>query len=60
MILFFLSIFLIIDSYSLFLAVIAQTFNPTAKLVIPLAMPNKEAKKDIETHPVSAEHKVSN
>ena len=39
-------------------AVIAQIFNPIAKLVIPKAIPSKEAKAWIKTQPVTAEAKI--
>ena len=45
--LFFL-FFLIIDLYFLFPAVIAQIFNPIAKLVIPTGIPTKEKKAEME------------
>ena len=44
--------FLIIDLYLLIPAVIAQIFNPIAKIVIPIGVPTKEAKAEIDTHPV--------
>ena len=34
-----------------------QIFNPTAELVIPTGMPTKEAKAEMETHPVTPETK---
>ena len=40
----FFFFFLIIDLYFLILAVIAQIFNPTAELIIPIEIPIKEAK----------------
>ena len=46
--------FLIINLYILISVVIAQTFNPTTELVIPIGMRSKEAKVEMETHPVSA------
>ena len=48
------SLFLIIDLYCLITAVIAQIFNPIAKLVTPTAIPSKEAKGEIDIHPVTA------
>ena len=50
--------FLIIDSYSLIAAVMAQIFNPTAKFVIPLGITTKEAKAKMGTHPVIVEVKI--
>ena len=38
-------------------AVLAQIFNPIAELVIPLGIPTKDAKSEMETHPVIAEPK---
>ena len=52
---FFFSLFLIIDLYCLITAVIGQIFNPIAKLVTPTAIPSKEAKGEIDIHPVTAE-----
>ena len=49
MLLFF---FLIIDLYFFIAAVIAQIFNPIAELIIPIEIPTKEAKADMEIHPV--------
>ena len=40
--------FLIIDLYLLIVAVIAQIFNPTAELVMPIEITNKEVKAEIE------------
>ena len=49
---------LIIDLYFLIPAAIAQMFNPTAELVIPIGIPSKEAKAETEIHPVVAEAKI--
>ena len=38
--------------------VIVQNFNPTEKLVIPIGIPTKEAKAEIETNPVTKEAKI--
>ena len=38
---------------------IAQGFNPTAELVIPIEISTKEAKADIVTHPVTLEARKS-
>ena len=46
----FFFFFLIIDLYVLIPAAIAQIFNPTAELVIPIGMSSKEAKAEIEIH----------
>ena len=48
----FFLLFLIIDLYLLITAVIAQIFIPTAELAIPAGIPTKEAKAEVETHPV--------
>ena len=36
-------------------AVITHIFNPIAALVIPIGIPTKEAKAEMETHPVIVE-----
>ena len=46
---------LIIDLYFLIPAVIAQIFNLIAELVISIAIPAKEEKAEMETHPVIVE-----
>ena len=53
-VLFFL---LIIDLYFIIPTVIAQIFNPTSELVIPIRISSKEAKAKIEIHPVTAKIK---
>ena len=50
--------FLFIYLYFLIIATIAQIFNPIVKLVL-LTEILKEAKAEIETHPVIAETKIS-
>ena len=54
-----LLLFLIIDLYFLIPAAVTQIFNPTAELVILRGIPTKEAKSEMETHPVSVEIKIS-
>ena len=54
-----LAFFLIIDSYFLIRTLITQTFSPIAKLVIPTGIPTKEAKAEMETHPVIVEIIIS-
>ena len=44
----FFFFFLIIELYFLISAVIAQIFNPIVELVIPIGIPTKEAKAEIE------------
>ena len=52
------TLFLIIDLYFLIAAVIAQFFNPIAQLVIPIVIPTKEARAEMETRPVIVEGKI--
>ena len=54
----FFLFFLIIDLYFLVPAIIAQIFNPIAGLVIPIGIPNDEAKAEIELHPVTTKAKI--
>ena len=54
----FFFFFLIIDLYVLIPAAIAQIFNPIAELVISTGLPSKEAKAEIEIHPVTVEAKI--
>ena len=42
----------------LFICAIAQIFNPTAELVIPIKIPSKEEKEDVEIHIVIVEAKI--
>ena len=51
--------FFIIDLYFLILAVIAQIFNSTAKLVIPTGTQTNETNAEIESQPVIFEAKIS-
>ena len=51
--------FLIIYLYFLILAVIAQIFNPIAELVTPIGTTTKEAKAEMEKHPVTVEITIS-
>ena len=44
----FFFLFLFVDLYFLIPAVIAQIFNPIAELVIPIGLPRKETKAEIE------------
>ena len=48
----------IIDLYVLIPTVITQMFNPIVQLAIPIGIPTKEAKAEIETHPVIVEIKI--
>ena len=54
----FFFLFLIIDLYFLIPVVIAQIFNPIAELVIHIETLIKEAKSELEIHPVIAETKI--
>ena len=54
----FFFFFLIIYLYFLIPAVIAQTFHPIAELITPIGIPTKEAKAEMETHPVIVEPKI--
>ena len=51
--------FLFIDLYFLIPAVITQMFNPIAELIIPIGFLTKEAKVEMEIHPVTVEIKIS-
>ena len=49
---FFFYFFLFINLNFLIPAVITQSFNPIAELVIPIEIPIEEAKAEMKTHPV--------
>ena len=53
----FFFFFLIIDLHFLIPAAIAQISNPIAELVIPIGITSKDAKAEIEIHPVITEAK---
>ena len=55
----FLFIFLTIDFYILIPAVIAQIFNPTAELIIPIGIATKEENTGLKTYPVIVEITMS-
>ena len=55
----FFFFFLINDLYFLIPAVIAEILNPIAELVVPIGIPTKKAKAEMETHPVIAETAIS-
>ena len=57
MLYFFFSLF--IDIYFLIPAVIAQIFNPIAEVTIPIGIPTKEVKEEIETHPVTTKAQIN-
>ena len=50
--------FLIIDLHFLIPATTAKNFNPVAELAIPIGMPSKEAKAEIEIYPIIANSKI--
>ena len=52
-------IIIIIDLNFLIPAVITQIFNSIVELAIPLGIPTKQAKTEIETHPVIVEVTIS-
>ena len=51
--------FLIMDLYFLIPAVITQIFNSIAELLIPIGIPSKEAKVEMEMHSVIVEIAIS-
>ena len=55
---YFFFFFLIIDLYFFIPAVITQTFNPIAKLVISIGIPMKQVKAETEIHPVIVQAKI--
>ena len=54
----FFFFFLIINLYFLISAVIARVFDRIVGLVIPIRIPIKEAKGEMETYPVIVEAKI--
>ena len=50
--------FFLIDLYFFIPAVIAQIFNSIAELLIPIGIPSKEAKAEIQMHPVIVKAKI--
>ena len=54
-----LFLFIIIDLYFIIPAVITQIFNPIAELIIPIGIPTKESKAEMEMHPVTVQIKIS-
>ena len=55
----FFLFFLIIHLLFLIAAVITQVFSSITELVIPVRIPTKEAKAEMETHPVIVEIAIS-
>ena len=54
-----LFLFITIDLYFIIPAVITQIFNPIAELIIPIGIPTKESKAEMEMHPVTVQIKIS-
>ena len=50
---------IIIDLIFLIPAVIPQFFNTVAELVLPIGIATKEAKAEMETHPVTVDINIS-
>ena len=55
----FFFLFKLIDLYTLIPEIIARIFNPTAELIVPIGILTEEVKAEMETHPVTAEVKIS-
>ena len=53
--LYFFLFFLIIELFFLIHPAIGQILNPIAELATPIGIPTKEAKSEMETHPVIVE-----
>ena len=53
-----LFLFFIIDLYFLIPTANAQAFNPIAEVIIPIGISSKEAKEEIEIHPVITEARI--
>ena len=56
---FLLFFFLTFDLYFLISAIIMQIFIVTVELEISTEIPTKEAKVEMETHPVTVEAKIN-
>ena len=54
----FFFFFLVINLHFLIPVVVPEFFIATAELIIPIGIPTKEAKPEMETHPVIAEAKI--
>ena len=54
-------LFLFVNYWLIFLNCCSycKIFDPTAELVIPIGIPTKEAKAEMETHPVVVEPKLT-
>ena len=56
----FFFFFLISDLHFLIAAVIAQIFNAFAERAIPIGIPTKEAKAEMDIRPLTVETKINN
>ena len=56
----FFFFFLINDLHFLIAAVIAQIFNAFAEHAIPIGIPTKEAKAEMDIRPLTVETKINN
>ena len=56
---YFFFFFFITDVYFFNSCSYCTQFHPTAELTMPVGIPTKEAKAEIETHPVTAKMKIS-
>ena len=54
----FLCLFLVFDLYFLIPAAIAKICNSIAELIIPIGIPIKKVKSEIEKHPVTVKAKI--
>ena len=50
---------MLLDLYFLIPVAIEEILNPVAELVIPIRIPTKEAKAEMETHPTIVEITIS-
>ena len=50
--------FFLINLYLFIPVDITQIFNPIVEFAIPIGIPNKNAKAEMETHPVIVEIKI--
>ena len=58
MFLFFFFFFLIIELYFLILAGLTKAFSFTAEIVVPIEIPTKEAKSEMENNSVTVEIEI--
>ena len=55
---YFFFFFLILDLHFLIPVILGQIFNPIAELVIPIGIPIKNSKAEMEAHPVTVEIRI--